>query len=81
MSTANKILRPMGTIMCIERCFFVAVNKGEEKANEQNIQRKRVLTEKNSKSKTDKASGLKWRDLGGIKKEWIPGSEKWAEQR
>lgn len=55
MSTANTIIRPMGTILSTERHLCVAVNKGEKNVNEQRVQRKEVvLTEKDSQSKSDK---------------------------
>lgn len=81
MSTANTIIRPIGTILSTERHLCVAFNKGKKKVQEQRVQGKEgVPTEKDSQSKSDKASGTEVERFGVIKK-WISRSKKCGEQR
>lgn len=69
MSTANTITRPIGTILSTERHLCVAFNKRKKKVWEQRVQGKEgVLTEKDSQSKSDKASGTEVERFGLIKK-------------
>lgn len=68
MSTANTVTRPIGTILSTERHLCVSFNKRKKKAEEQRVQGKEgVLTEKDSQSKSDKASGTEV-EIWGSKK-------------
>jgi len=70
MSTANRIISLVGTVLSSERCLCVAVNKGEKKGGEQRVQGKKDggLIEQNSESKSNMASETEVGRCGSYKK-------------
>lgn len=72
MSTANRIISLVGTVLSSERCLLMkmAVNKGEKKGGEQRVQGKKDggLIEQNSESKSNMASETEVGRCGSDKK-------------